>query len=181
MLDGVRLLVEPSDLPVALWRRPSLTVTTIAAGDRKAAGNVLQASAYARLGVRLAPGMDWQKSVRLLTSFLQERCPWGLQVEIRPELGANAWMTSMNHPAFQRMREALEQGYGRPARIVGCGASIPGAPLFPSIFGEIPVLLTGLKDPVANAHGENESLDLEDFRKAILSEAGFLYRMGGSA
>jgi hypothetical protein len=37
----------------------------------------------------------------------------------------------------------------------------------------MPVLLTGIGDPKANAHGENESVSLSVMRKAILSEALF--------
>jgi len=39
------------------------------------------------------------------------------------------------------------------------------------------VLLTGLEDHQSNAHGENESLDLADFAKAIASEQEFLRQL----
>jgi acetylornithine deacetylase/succinyl-diaminopimelate desuccinylase-like protein len=174
---GVQLLVEASEIPATLWRRPSLTVTTFEAGKRGAAGNVLLDSAYARISIRLVPGMDWKTVVKQVTNHIQTICLWGLELSITPDEGANAWTTSTTHSAFQIMLDALQAGYGKPARILGCGASIPGAPIFSEVFGDIPVLLTGLEDPQANAHGENESLDLEDFRKAICAEAEFLWRM----
>ena len=37
-----------------------------------------------------------------------------------------------------------------------------------------PALLLGLEDPPCNAHGENESLDLDDFRKASRASAHLL-------
>ena len=44
-------------------------------------------------------------------------------------------------------------------------------------MGEAPEtgdLLLGLEDPPCNAHGENESLDLDDFRKAARASAHLL-------
>jgi cysteinylglycine-S-conjugate dipeptidase len=38
-------------------------------------------------------------------------------------------------------------------------------------FGEAPCLLTGVADTATNAHGEDESVHLDDFRRACLSEA----------
>ena len=42
---------------------------------------------------------------------------------------------------------------------------------FAEQLGDVRAVLLGLEDPVCNAHGENESLDLEDFRKSIYSLA----------
>jgi acetylornithine deacetylase/succinyl-diaminopimelate desuccinylase-like protein len=175
---SVKLRIPESDIALAQWRQPSLTVTTIEAGNRKTAGNVLLDSAWARLSIRLVPGMEWKTVVAQVSDHLRKNCPWGLELTIQNDEGANAWVTPTSHPAFQQMLAALEAGYGTPARIIGCGASIPGAPMFTNAFGDIPVLLTGLEDALANAHGENESLDLEDFRKAICAEAEFLRILG---
>ena len=38
----------------------------------------------------------------------------------------------------------------------------------------VPALLLGLEDPPCNAHGENESLDLGDFRRSALASAHLL-------
>ena len=178
---GVRLLCPAHEIPQTLWRRPSITVTTLEAGNRKSAGNVLLDSAWARVSVRLVPGMEWHKVVEQVSAFLRAKCPWGLELSIAHDEGANAWVTPTDHPAFQAMGAALQHGYGTPARIMGCGASIPGAPMFSQVFGDIPVLLTGLEDSQANAHGENESLDLGDLRKAILAQADFLRRVAQGA
>lgn len=176
-VEGLHLWASPQEIPIALWRRPSLTVTAMECGSRTQAGNVLQDCAWARIGIRLAPGMDWKHALSQLTEHLQKNTPWGLQITITPEEGANPWTTSTTHPYFQAMQNAMEQGYGTAPRIIGCGASIPGAPLFTQHLGDIPVLMTGLEDPGSNAHGENESLHLGDLYKATLSQALFFSKI----
>jgi len=46
------------------------------------------------------------------------------------------------------------------------------------VLGGIPSLLLGLEDPPCNAHGENESLDLDDFQRACRSSAHLLAELG---
>jgi acetylornithine deacetylase/succinyl-diaminopimelate desuccinylase-like protein len=177
MVPTAQLMVPENKIPESLWRQPSITITTVEAGNRRTAGNVLLDSAWARVSIRLVPGMHWKTVVEQVSKHLRANCPWGVQLDIRPDEGADAWICPVDSPAFRTMHASLSEGYAQNTRIMGCGASIPGAPLFREIFGDIPVLLTGLEDQHANAHGENESLDLEDFRKAILSEALFLNRV----
>lgn len=177
MVSTAQLMVPENKIPESLWRLPAITITTVEAGNRRTAGNVLLDSAWARVSVRLVPCMHWKTVVEQVSKHLRANCPWGVQLNIQSDEGADAWICPVDSPAFRTMHSSLNEGYAQNTRIMGCGASIPGAPLFREIFGEIPVLLTGLEDQHANAHGENESLDLEDFRKAILSEALFLNRV----
>jgi acetylornithine deacetylase/succinyl-diaminopimelate desuccinylase-like protein len=72
------------------------------------------------------------------------------------------------------MRRALAQGFGREPVEIGCGGTIPFVGPFADVMGGIPVLMLGLEDPPCNAHGENESLDLSDFRAAARSSAHLL-------
>lgn len=165
-----QILVNASEIPLSLWMRPSITVTTLEAGNRRNAGNVLLDSAWARISVRLAPGMHWEKTLNQLEQHFQQHCPWGLELHLHREEGANAWITSVEHPWFQRMLNALNKGYSQAAQVIGCGASIPGAPLFSDTFGDIPILMTGVEDALSNAHGENESVSIPDLMKAIQSQ-----------
>lgn len=173
ILERVKLSVPEDEILLSLWRRPSIVVTAMEVGSRKNAGNVLQDSAYARIGIRLAPGMDADECTQMLIDFLKKQVPNGMEISIETEDGANPFVTDTTHPFFKKMSDAMGDAYGSPTKFIGCGASIPGAELFRNTFGDIPILLTGLEDPECNAHGENESLYLPDFEHGILAETLF--------
>lgn len=173
VLDRVQLNVPSDEILLSLWRRPSITVTAMEVGSRTNAGNVLQDSAYARIGIRLAPGMDAVACTQMLVEFIQKNVPNNLECEIAIEDGANPFTTDTTHPFFKQMSESMAQAYKSETKFIGCGASIPGAELFRNTFGNIPILLTGLEDPECAAHGENESLYMPDFEHGIVAETLF--------
>ena len=84
------------------------------------------------------------------------------------------WSTRPAGAAFAAARRALAAGFGREPVEIGCGGTIPFVGPFAEVMGGIPVLLLGLEDPPCNAHGENESLHLGDFRKAALAAVHLL-------
>jgi acetylornithine deacetylase/succinyl-diaminopimelate desuccinylase-like protein len=85
---------------------------------------------------------------------------------VRIASASGGWSTRAVGPAFDAARRALALGYGREPVEIGCGGSIPFVQPFCDVLDGAPALLLGLEDPRCNAHSENESLDLEDFRRA---------------
>jgi acetylornithine deacetylase/succinyl-diaminopimelate desuccinylase-like protein len=149
-----------------LWLRPALAVTALEAVPLAEAANQLVAEARARVGVRLAPGQDPARVRDLLTAFLERDPPLGVEVATHVEAISPGWRTEARGPAFDAARRALAAGFGVDAVDIGCGGTIPFVGPFSNAFGGAPALLLGLEDPACNAHGENESLHLGDFRKA---------------
>jgi acetylornithine deacetylase/succinyl-diaminopimelate desuccinylase-like protein len=154
-----------------LWTRPALSVVALEGTPLASAPNQLMAEASARVSVRLAPGQDAERARRRVVEFLHRDPPFGVEISTRPDVAVPGWRTEARGPAFEAARRALAAGYGRPCELIGCGGTIPFVGPFLDVLGGAPALLFGLEDPPCNAHGENESLDLADFRKATLSVA----------
>jgi acetylornithine deacetylase/succinyl-diaminopimelate desuccinylase-like protein len=182
LLPGVALAGEPGfSVYERLWRRPALAVLALEAMPLAQAANQLIAEARARVGVRLAPGQDAQRVARLLVDFLTSAPPLGSRVEAAPVAVVPGWSTRAEGPAFAAMRRALAAGFGREPVEIGCGGTIPFVGPFADVMGGIPVLMLGLEDPPCNAHGENESLDLADFRAAARSSAHLLAELAAGS
>jgi len=181
MLPGVRLrrTVASGSVYEQLWYQPALAVTALEGMPLATAANQLMAEASARVGVRVAPGQDPARVLALLVEFLQDDPPDGVTVETRELTAVPGWKTTPSGPAFDAARRALAAGYGREPVSIGCGGSIPFVGPFSEVLGGIPALLLGLEDPPCNAHGENESLDLADFRRSARSSAHLLHELAG--
>jgi len=175
LVSGVSL-VGPDDTSVyeRLWHRPAVAVTALEAMPFATAANQLVDEARARVGVRIAPGQDPERVADCVIHFLTQAPPVGARVEARAVAKVPGWCTQPDGPAFDAARRALTAGFGRDAVTIGCGGTIPFVGPFGEVMGGVPQLLLGLEDPPCNAHGENESLDLDDFRKAAHASAHLL-------
>jgi acetylornithine deacetylase/succinyl-diaminopimelate desuccinylase-like protein len=168
LLPGVMLL--GCDNPFVMnWHQPALGINAMAASSRQDARNILVDAAWARVGIRLVAQQDPDVIVQSLEEALRRAAPWGVEVRLHRDTVNGAWRTHSTHPAFEACRQALAQGYGRPAVEVGCGGSIPFVEPLCRELGDIPALLIGVEDPYTNAHGDNESLSLSDWASAVRS------------
>lgn len=159
----------------ALWREPSLSVNAIQSGSRKLVSNVIQDGAWARVSVRIVPDMKPEKVLAALEAHLRKNAPSGFYLKLVPQAAGHWWcVDDVNEPAYQIAARSLEKGYGHTAQFIGCGASIPFVQPLSEELGAIPAILVGVEDPYTNAHSENESLDLQDFRKTLLGQVHML-------
>ena len=179
MVPGVHLHRQGPHPLLQLWRYPSLTVNAIQASSRKSAGNIINDTAWAKVTVRLVNGMDPSIVTRAMRAHLAKVTPWGLELSVKTEGdGVAGWATEASGVAFDAAREAMEEGYGVRPLLIGCGGTIPFVKPFAEALGGAPALLIGVEDPYTNAHGENESLLVSDFRKACRSQVLLFAKLG---
>jgi cysteinylglycine-S-conjugate dipeptidase len=172
MLDGVEFVGDPDrSLYERSWFRPTITPVGIDAPAVAEASNTLLSRADAKLSLRLAPGQDPARVQRAVVDHLEAHVPFGLHVEVTTGEAAPAWVTEPSGPAWEAAVAAWAGAFGREPAALGCGGSIPFAQPFSEAFGGAPCLLVGVEDPGSNAHGEDESLHLEDFTRTCLAEA----------
>jgi acetylornithine deacetylase/succinyl-diaminopimelate desuccinylase-like protein len=179
-VDGLQEIGQGA-LTERLWTRPSVSVLGIDAPRVRGATNVLVPVARAKVSLRLAPGQDPDAAMTSLVEHLQTHAPWGAQVRV--ESGAAAWpfLVEARGPAFEAARQAFKEAWGADAVEIGSGGTIPFVKAFADAYPSAQILLWGVEDPDGRAHGANESLLLDDFRKTCLAEALLLERLAASS
>ncbi len=169
LLDSAKIIGGEGSVYEKMWYRPSITVNAIEASSRKQAANIINDVAWARIGIRIVPDMNPQRTLELLTNYLKEHAPWGVQVSVQQESPAQWWKTDTNGPVFETALRALEKGYGRKPVVAGAGGSIPFVQQITESLGGVPALFFGVGDPLTAAHSENESLLISDWEKGCIS------------
>jgi acetylornithine deacetylase/succinyl-diaminopimelate desuccinylase-like protein len=168
ILPGVRISGDPAySIYEKQWTRPSLTIIAMEASPLQGGTNQLIESARARVSMRLVPDQDPQQVAEALAAELKRDPPWGMKVTTRSAATGIWWSADPTGPVYEVALRALEAGYGHAPALIGCGGSIPFVKTFQDIFGGAPALLLGVEDPLCKAHGENESLSVEGWKKAI--------------
>ncbi len=176
VLDGVEL-VGSGTLADRLWTKPAVTVVGIDATPTMQAANVLAHTARAKISMRLSPGQDPEAAMAALSDHLRANAPFGARVTVTEgALGAPCVLDSTT-PAYDAARAALGEAFGVPPVEIGLGGSIPFIAEFAEVFPEATVLVTGVADQDARAHGVDESLPLDQFAKVCLAEALLLERL----
>jgi len=176
LVDGVDPLPERGTSAAEwMWWQPALTIvaTTLPTPERKK--NALRQEASAILSVRLAPDQSADAMLAALQEVLLASPPGGVEVTVT-SLGAwgSGWLYSPHGPAFEAADRAYERTWGSKLVQVGVGGSIPFVALFGERFGDRPLILNGVMDPLTTAHGPNESMHLGIFRKAVLANVHLL-------
>jgi cysteinylglycine-S-conjugate dipeptidase len=175
-VDGLELLGQGA-LTERLWTRPAVSVLGIDAPRVQEAANILVPVAKAKVSLRLAPGQDPGQAMAALVKHLEAAAPWGAQVRVTEGAAAWPYAVSAEGPVYDAARRAFREAWGADAVDMGAGGTIPFVKAFADAYPDAAILLTGVEDPDGRAHGANESLLLDDFRKICLAETLLLHNL----
>jgi acetylornithine deacetylase/succinyl-diaminopimelate desuccinylase-like protein len=178
LLDGVRL-IGTGGLTDRLWAAPSITVIGLDAPAAAASSNTLLPAARAKVSLRVAPGDDADRACDALKAHLRAHAPWGAHVTVTSGATAAPFTVRTGGRAYHAVRQALAEAWGAPALDIGVGGSIPFVTAYAERFPDAEILITGVEDPDARAHGANESLHLATFERACLAETLLLRNLAG--
>jgi acetylornithine deacetylase/succinyl-diaminopimelate desuccinylase-like protein len=177
VLDGVDL-IGTGRIVDRVWTKPAVAVLGIDAPPTGAAPNALVPAAKAKLSLRIAPGDTWKSAYEALTAHLERNAPWGAKVSVTLESGGEPCVVDASGPAYDAARAAFAAAWDGVEPVdIGVGGSIPFIATFQDLFPNASVLVTGVEDPDSRAHGPNESLHLDEFRRVCLAEALLLHKL----
>lgn len=160
-----------------IWNKPSLTVTGIDAPSVRNASNTLSPEVSVVISARVAPGQSAREAYEAVEAHLRAHAPFGAQLSFHDVETGDPFLVDTAGDAVEHARAALAEGYGVEPVDIGVGGSIP---FIADLVGQFPgaqILVTGVEDPHARAHSPNESLHLDTFRHALVSEALLLERL----
>ena len=176
VLDGVRL-AGTGPITARLWTRPAIGVIGFDAPRVASASNTITPRATAKLSVRLAPGQDPDAAMDALRAHLVGHAPFGARVTVTDGEKGKPFQAPIDSTAMQAARWAFAQSWGTEPVDIGVGGSIPFIADLLEVFPDAAILVTGVEDPDARAHGANESVHLGELEKVVLAEALLLERL----
>lgn len=169
-VEGLDLIGDGS-ITSRLWTMPSISVLAVDAPSVDKAINALVPVARAKVSMRLAPGQDPASAMDALVTHLETHVPWGASVTVTPGASGEAFALATEGPVFESFRTAMRAAWGADPVNMGVGGSIPFVAAFSDTYPDATIVLTGVQEPESRIHAPDESLDLQELRRAAFAEA----------
>jgi cysteinylglycine-S-conjugate dipeptidase len=162
-----------------LWARPALTILGIDCPPVVGSTAAIVPRASARLNLRIPPGTEPEEAEKALRAHLDAVAPWGVTVTVETEATGSPFRADTSGPAYDAMRSAMREAYGRDMVLLGQGGSIPLCNVFADTYPDAELILMGVEEPLCLIHAPNESVDPREIERLATAEALFLQRYAG--
>lgn len=181
VLDGVGLM-GTGEVADMVWSRYAATVIGMDVPPVIGSANAVQASASARVSLRVPPGARAAEAQEALIAHLQARVPWDLRFTAEKVANGDPWSGDLAGPGFDALKQGLEEAYGKELATQGQGGSIPLCNVLQETYPDAEIMLYGVEEPTCLIHAPNESVHPSEIEHIALAEALFLRNYGaGSA
>ena len=179
VLRGVDL-VGSGKVADMLWARFDATTIGLDIPGVDESAPVIQASARARVSLRVPPGVKAKHAQDALVKHLRSRVPWNLRCTVKRVGSGDPFVGSLSGPEFKALKAGLEESYGKPLATEGQGGSIPLCHVFQKTFPDAEIVLYGVEEPACLIHAPNESVAPSEIEHLALAEALFLRKYGAT-
>ncbi len=180
VVGGLRLAGTGS-IADRLWRKPAISLIGMDITNVSLSSNTIIPMVRGKVSVRLAPGQDPALAAKAMEEHFANQDIFGAEISYKTTEVGPSFATDTSSPAAQAKMWALKQAWNVKPVEMGLGGSIPFIGDLQAVFPDAETLVTGIEDPDTRAHSANESLHIEDFFKATLSEALLLTHLATEA
>ncbi|MDE8346281.1 MAG: M20/M25/M40 family metallo-hydrolase [Acidocella sp.] len=170
---------EHGQSPLAqLWARPTADINGIYGGYQgDGSKTVIPAEATAKLTFRLVPGQDPAAILVNFERFVTDRLRPDAKASFKSFGASPGFAISPNAPFMRAAQAALAAEFGKPAALIGCGASIPVVEAFKTHLG-LDTLLAGFGLEDDCIHSPNEKFEVGCFHRGARAHARLLAAFG---
>jgi len=171
---------EHGQSPLAqLWARPTADINGIYGGYQgDGPKTVIPAEATGKLTFRLVPGQNPEQILANFERFVSDRLRPDAKASFQYFGAAPGFAVSPTAPFMQAARAALHAEFGKPAALIGCGASIPVVEAFKTHLG-LDTLLAGFGLDDDAIHSPNEKFEVACFHRGARAHARLLKAFAG--
>jgi acetylornithine deacetylase/succinyl-diaminopimelate desuccinylase-like protein len=138
---------------------------------------IVPATAGFKVAFRLVPDQRPEDIEPAFRTWLHDRLPEGVTVEVTPEGAVAPALTPVDHPAVNALARSIETVWGTTPLFTREGGSGPEEALGRVL--DAPVLFLGVGLPGDRIHAPNERMVMDQFWKGLLAASELLIELGG--